>query len=70
MSAVAAFRGSIELAKPYLASLFVFCLLCFVAVVAGMLLCFAGAVVVTIPAVFLAHAYVYFRVHGETPVSV
>ncbi|MGC4069719.1 MAG: hypothetical protein QM784_34680 [Polyangiaceae bacterium] len=70
LSVAAALRGSIELTKPYWLSLFVFYFLSFIAVLAGLLLCFIGAVLFSIPLVFLAHAYVYLRLQGETPVSV
>jgi uncharacterized membrane protein len=70
MPVVAALRGSYELVRAHLAPVVVFCLLSFAAILVGALLCFAGAVLVSIPVVFLAQAYVYLRLHGETPVTV
>jgi uncharacterized membrane protein len=70
LSVAAALRGSVELTKPHWLSFFVFYFLSFVAILAGLLLCFIGAVLLSIPLVFLAHAYVYLRIQGETPVSV
>lgn len=64
-----ALRQSWALAQRQLLPLLIFCLLCILAVGAGMLLCFVGAVFVSIPVVFLAHAYVYLRLTGETPIG-
>jgi uncharacterized membrane protein len=66
----AALRGSVELTKPHWLPLLVFYFLSFVAILAGMLLCFIGAVLFSIPMFFLAHAYVYLRIQGEIPVPV
>jgi uncharacterized membrane protein len=69
MSVVAALRASYELVRVHFAPVAVFCVLSFVVILVGTLLCFAGAVLVSIPVVLLAQAYVYLRLHGETPVS-
>jgi hypothetical protein len=64
-----ALRRSWELAQRQLLPLLIFCLFCILAVGAGMLLCFVGAVFVSLPVVFLAQAYVYLRLTGETPIG-
>jgi uncharacterized membrane protein len=69
MPVIAALRGSVELVRAHFAPVAVFCVLSFAAILVGTLLCFAGAVLVSIPVVLLAQAYVYLRLHGETPVD-
>jgi len=68
MTVVGALRGSYELTRPHLMSVFVLCVFGLVAILAGMLLCFAGAVFVTIPVTLLAQAYAFLRLQGEHPV--
>jgi hypothetical protein len=69
MSVIAALRASYELVRVHFGAVAVFCVLSFVVILVGLLLCFAGAVLVSIPVVLLAQAYVYLRLHGESPVS-
>jgi uncharacterized membrane protein len=69
LTVIESLKKSYELARSNFILMSFFCLLCFGAILLGLVLCLAGAVLVAGPIVLLAQAYVFLRLRGETPVS-
>lgn len=67
LGGIDALKKSWEMTNGHRMNLFVFGLLAFLVVLAGYIACIIGALLVSVPVLTIAAAYIYLSIKGETP---
>jgi uncharacterized membrane protein len=67
LSGIDALKKSWEMTKGQRGGIFVFGLLAVLVVIAGYIACLIGALLGSLPILYVAWAYIYLRMRGEQP---